>query len=207
MRRLLLDLRKAVSLLGQPRAVLAAFRHAGPTIRQSVALFREFLEGGVVVPPAKAGGAWPAPPAGVTRETLSDRLPPSDHGEVDLYSVIQLDGDLALKVSGRFRSRPAASQKAEIDAHIAEMRQRLAPMGELRDLLIGAAAMSGLVVATGGTVGSIVSGFMQSGWVTVLLWLAPGAFGVLLSATSRPILGFVVGSLVKRRLERSMADL
>ena len=193
------DLRTAFGLLMQPRRLSRLVGDAAVILNRNIALVQEFVCGGVVVPAIPGGGDWPALPEGATPENTCDRLRPADYGEVDLYSVIQLDGDLMLKVSRPFRARSKEEQDKELEAHLADVRARLAPVGDLHELVVAGMMLVGLLFSTGGLA---VSAITQE-----FTWLLMSAAGGAVLPASRWAVGRSLGWVLKRKPNALMSNL
>jgi hypothetical protein len=198
-RRFLSDLRTAFALLLQPHRLSTLLGDAATVLNRNIALVQEFVGGGVVVPAVPAGGDWPALPKGATPENTRDRLQLADHGEVDLYSVIQLDGDLMLKVSRSFSARSREEQDAELEAHLADIKARLAPISDLHQLAVAGMMLVGLAVSTGGMVVTAVT--------QELTWLLMSAVGGAVLPASRWAVGRIARWVLTRKLNKLMSNL
>jgi hypothetical protein len=195
--RLLSNLQRTFRLIRDPRRLFAVVSDAPGIVARNVALFQDFLAGGVIVPKPPEGSMWPRGAAGAGPGDI--RIAPADHGSIDLYSVIQLDGDLALKVSGRFGGLSEDVQQAALRDHVGEIRQRLAPMGELRDLAIAAATMLGTGFSATGIAGTIGSSLKEFDWSN-FAWLLLGVLWAPLFSLVRWIVIHAAMWQLKRRL-------
>jgi hypothetical protein len=180
---------KAVGRLIRRPGALSGLAGAGGILRQNARLFEGFLAGGVVV--------W-GPPIDVSDTRTAGSGSPEDERPTHFYSVVQLDGDIVLKVSNRFTRLPKHRQQRELQRHIKDIDDRLAPIGELRDLLIAAMMTGGLGFFATGLVGTLVAIVTEFAWID-LAWLALPGVGVTLVAAARPIVARIIVVTLKRR--------